>query len=345
MHNSPDRRVYRGVLFGLGGIARSAHLPAFQADARVASRLQIVAIVDDAPGTGMTSFQGIPLLSSPDQLATLGAGPIDFVDICTPTSSHVALSLWALSQGYHVLCEKPVAVTRAEAAALATAAQRVGRVVMPCHQYRFNPVWRRVKRWLDDGVIGRWYLAEFRVYRLAADPGASSDAVPWRGRRTDGRGGVLLDHGTHLVYELLDVAGPPQAVRAWTGRLRHGGYDVEDTAHILFDYPDRMATMFLTWAARRRETEIRFIGERGSITWSGGTLTLERDGTGPAESFDHSAELDKASYAKWFADLFCDFATTLDSGDGAPHIADIAQVASVLEDAYGGATNPELALA
>src|SRR3989449_11055958 len=99
-------------------------------------------------------------------------------------------------------------------------------------------------------------------------------SVPWRGRRADGRGGVLLDHGTHLVYELLDVAGPPQAVRAWTGRLRHGGYDVEDTAQLLFEYPDRMATMFLTWAARRRETEMRFIGERGSITWSGGMLTL-----------------------------------------------------------------------
>src|SRR5206468_2422383 len=162
--------------------------------------------------------------------------------------------------GYHVLCEKPVAVTRAEAVALATAASRAGRVVMPCHQYRFNPVWRRVKRWLDEGVIGRWYLADFRVYRLAADQGASSDVV------------------------------------------------------------------------RRRETEVRFIGERGSITWSGGTLTLERDGKGPAESFDHRAELDKASYATWFADLFCDFARALDSGDGAPHIADIAQVAAVLED-------------
>jgi len=181
-------------------------------------------------------------------------------------------------------------------------------------------------------VIGRWYLAEFRVYRLAADSGASDDAIPWRGRRAAGRGGVMLDHGTHLVYELLDVAGPPQAVRAWTGRLRHGGYDVEDTAQILFEYPDRMATMFLTWAARRRETEIRFIGERGSITWSGGMLTLERDGQ--TESFDHTVDLDKASYAKWFADLFRDFATTLDSGDSARPMADIAQVAAVLEASY-----------
>jgi len=328
MRSSPDnQRVYRGVLLGLGGIARNGHLPAFQSDPRVASRLKIVGIVDDAV---TTPIDGIPLLSGPEQLADLG--PLDFVDICTPTSSHLELSLWGLSQGYHVLCEKPVAVNRAEAATLAAAALDAGRVVMPCHQYRFNPVWRRLKQWLDDGVIGRWYLAEFRVYRLAADPGAGSSAVPWRGRRADGRGGVLLDHGTHLVYELLDVAGLPQSVRAWTGRLRHDGYDVEDTAQLLFTYPDRMATMFLTWAARRRETEIRFIGERGSITWSGGMLTLERDGQ--TQSFDHTGDLDKASYSKWFAGLFHDFAATLDSGDSARPMADIAQVAAVLEASY-----------
>ncbi len=330
MRSSPDRqRVYRGALLGLGGIARTGHLPAFQSDQRVASRLKIVGIVDDAP-TAPSSFQGIPLFSRPEQIADLR--PLDFVDICTPTSSHLELSLWGLSQGYHVLCEKPVAVNRSEAATLAAAALDAGRVVMPCHQYRFNPVWRRAKQWLDDGVIGRWYLAEFRVYRMAADQGAVNSAVPWRGRRADGRGGVLLDHGTHLVYELLDVAGPPQSVRAWTGRLRHGGYDVEDTAQLLFSYPDRMATMFLTWAARRRETEIRFIGERGSITWSGGMLTLERDGQ--TESFDHTVDLDKASYSKWFAGLFSDFAATLDSGDSARPMADIVQVAAVLEASY-----------
>ncbi|HWC73880.1 MAG TPA: Gfo/Idh/MocA family oxidoreductase [Gemmatimonadales bacterium] len=339
MHSSRNdpSRIYRGVLVGLGGIARAAHLPAFQTDPRLASRLQIVGVLDEAPSVGRVD--GLPLLRNRDQLAELG--PIDFVDICTPTVSHVALSLWGLARGYHVLCEKPVATTRAEAAALAQAAGRAGRIVVPCHQYRFNPVWRRVRQWLDEGAIGRWYLAEFRVYRLAADPGTDRRLVPWRGRRADGRGGVLLDHGTHLVYALLDVAGPPVAVRAWTGRLRHGGYDVEDTAQLLFEYPDRIATMFLTWAGRRRENEIRFTGERGSITWSGGMLTLERQGK--IESFDHTAELDKASYAKWFADLFDDFATTMDSGDGARHLTDIAQVAAVLEDAYAEASEPQLA--
>src|SRR5439155_1110740 len=165
MHNSPEGggRVYVGALLGLGGIARSGHLPAFRADPQVASRLRIVAIVDDAP-TAPASFEGIPLLRSADKLKDLG--PLDFVDICTPTSSHLELSLWGLSQGYHVLCEKPVAVNRAEAATLEAAALDAGRVVMPCHQYRCNPVWRRVA---GDGDPLHWRARQHHLERRHAD--------------------------------------------------------------------------------------------------------------------------------------------------------------------------------
>src|SRR5258707_13201651 len=153
MPSSPDARVYRGVLVGLGGIARSGHLPAFQSDPKVASRLRIVGIMDDAP-TAPPSFQGIPLLSRPEQLADLGA--LDFVDICTPTSSHLELSLWALSQGYHVLCEKPVALNRAEAATLAAAAAEARPAVRSCNQNRRNSAWRPPKRRAHDWGIARW---------------------------------------------------------------------------------------------------------------------------------------------------------------------------------------------
>src|SRR5439155_64662 len=245
-----------------------------------------VAVVDSAPA--LPPVDGIPLLSHRDQLA--GLGPLDFIDICTPTASHLDLALWGLGQGYHVVCEKPVAVTRAEADRLAVAARARGRIVMPCHQYRFNPVWVKVKEWLQDGAIGRWHLAEFSVHRLAADAGfaGTADSTPWRGTSATGRGGVLLDHGTHLVYQLLDIAGLPAAVNAWTGRLRHHSYDVEDTASLRFEYRERLVTMFFTWAARQRESRIRFVGERGAIEWVGGELRLERDGR--LERHDYAAQ-------------------------------------------------------
>ena len=332
---SPETRRYRGAVIGAGGTARQSHLPALLTAAGLRDRVEIVAVVDSA--ADLPPVDGLPLLSGREQLAALG--PLDFIDICTPTASHLDLTLWGLERGYHVVCEKPVALTRAEADRIATAARGRHRIVMPCHQYRFNPVWLRVQEWLREGAIGRWHLGELAVYRLMADPGREARGTPWRGTSAAGRGGVLVDHGTHLVYQLLDVAGLPAAVTAWTGRLRHRSYEVEDTASLHFEYPERLVTMFFTWAARRRENRIRFVGDRGAIEWVGGELRLERDGT--LERYDYSAELDKTAYQRWFAGLFESFVASLDRGDPAraavPYIDDIRRVATVVEHAYQAA--------
>jgi predicted dehydrogenase len=328
---SGEPRVYRGAILGLGGIARQAHLPAFQTDPVLAARTRIVAAVD--PASEPPPPAGLTRVATPDELQRFD--PIDFVDICTPTASHVELTLWALERGYHVLCEKPVALAQEEARRITEAAKRTGRVVMPCHQYRFNPAWRKLQFLLTEGAIGRWHLAEYHVYRLLADPGISTDRLPWRGRGDTGRGGVLLDHGTHLIYSLLDVGGMPEAVQCWTGRLRHRDYDVEDSANLLLEYPGRLGVIFLTWAAQHRENRIRFIGEDGTLEWVGGLLRLIQGET--VESFDFTAQLDKASYSGWFASLFRDFVDRIDRGDGAASLQDIRQVARVLEAAYESA--------
>ena len=336
---SPERPRYRGAVIGAGGIARQSHLPALRA-APLRDRVEVVAVVDSAPD--VPPVDGIPLVR--DRAALRDAGPLDFIDICTPTASHLELTLWGLEQGYHVVCEKPVALTRAEAERIARAARANGRLVMPCHQYRYNPVWLRVKEWLAAGAIGHWHLAEFTVHRLAADLGRAAGGAPWRGTSATGRGGVLLDHGTHLVYQLLDIAGMPATVSAWTGRLRHVSYDVEDTAALRFEYPGRLVTMFFTWAGRGRENRIRFIGDAGSIEWVGGELRLERGGGGgeggggAVERLDFAAELEKTAYARWFGCLFENFVAALDRHDGgATFLDDITRVASVVEHAYAAA--------
>jgi predicted dehydrogenase len=331
---SAEVRRYRGAVIGAGGIARQSHLPALRDAPAVRARVDVVALVDSAPD--VPPVDGIPLLAGREQLDETR---IDFIDICTPTASHLELTLWGLERGYHVVCEKPVALTRDEADRIALAARAHRRIVMPCHQYRYNPVWMRVKQWLREGAIGRWHLAELSVHRMAADPGRGAAATPWRGTSAAGRGGVLLDHGTHLIYQLLDVAGLPAAVSGWTGRLRHQGYEVEDTASLHFEYPERLVTMFFTWAARARESRIRFIGDAGAIEWVGGELRLERGGQ--VERHDYSAELEKSAYQRWFARLFESFVAALDRDDpaaeAAPHLADIRRVAAVVEHAYQAA--------
>jgi len=334
---SPERKRYRGAVIGAGGIARQSHLPALREAAALRGRVEVVALVDSAANVPPVDM--IPLLGRREQLRELA--PLDFIDICTPTASHLELTLWGLEQGYHVVCEKPVALTRGEADRIAAAARTNGRIVMPCHQYRHNPVWIKVKQWLASGAIGRWHLAELSVHRTTADPGRVVEGTPWRGTSAAGRGGVLLDHGTHLVYQLLDIAGMPSNVSAWTGRLRHDRYEVEDTASLRFEYPGRLVTMFFTWAARTRENRIRFVGDAGAIDWTGGELRLERAGT--VERLDYSAELEKTAYHRWFAGLFEGFVAALDRGDpgvaAGPFLEDIRRVASVVEHAYVAARN------
>ncbi len=324
---------YRGALIGFGGIARNAHLPGFRHDPALRARLGIVAAVDPAPGA--SAGADIPVV--PDRAALETMGTLDFVDVCTPTATHLETTLWALARGYHVVCEKPVALSRDEAAQLALAARNARRVVVPCHQYRYNPAWRQMLEWIRGGAIGRWHLAELSVYRPAADAGSDPRAQPWRTVAAESAGGILLDHGTHLLYSLLDAAGEQATgVRAWTGRLRHFDYGVEDTAQVAVEFPGRLATLLLTWSASHRENRVRFIGDRGTIDWQGGILRLERNGQAP-ESHDFSVQLDKRSYAGWFAALFSAFADAMDRGTDPAALDDITRVACVLEAAYTSA--------
>src|SRR6266568_683805 len=181
---SPEpRRRYRGALIGAGGIARQSHLPALRGAAALRARVDVVAVVDSAPG--VPPVDGIPLLR--DHAALRDLAPLDFIDICTPTASHLELTVWGLEQGYHVVCEKPVALTRGEAERIAAASRASGRIVMPCHQYRYNPVWLRVKerlatmfftwagrtrenriRFVGDAGMIEWVDGELRLERGGA---------------------------------------------------------------------------------------------------------------------------------------------------------------------------------
>jgi predicted dehydrogenase len=323
----------RGIVMGAGGVARLAHLPAYTSNDAIAARLQIVAAVD--PVVSATELDGLRVETSLG--AALSAGAIEFVDICTPTATHRTLVLSALERGLHVFCEKPVAITAAGARELANTAREAGRVLFPCHQYRQNPAWIAMRRWLDGGAIGRWHLAEFHVYRGEADRGAGGAGVPWRARKTDSLGGVLLDHGTHLLYLLLDVGGMPMSVQAHLSRLGHQNYDVEDTAHLLLDYGDRAATLTLTWAGQERENRIRFIGDQGMVEWVGGVLRLvRRDGS--TETVDYAAQLDKREYAAWMSRILIQFADAIDRGESEASLVEIEHVATLLEAAYRSST-------
>src|SRR3989442_10644593 len=101
---------------------------------------------------------------------------------------------------------------------------------MPCHQYRYNRVWMRVKKWLREGAIGRWHLAELSVHRLAADPGRATGGggggAPWRGAPAARPGGVVPHPRPPPPFPLLDLAGAPAPAGALARAPRPPGADL-----------------------------------------------------------------------------------------------------------------------
>ena len=143
---------------------------------------------------------------------------VDVVYIAAPHTEHARLALLAMAAGKHVLIEKPMAVTAAEARTVTEAARAAGVFAMEAMWTRFLPQTDIVRQLLDNGSLGQ-------VRVVTADFGAAAEEDPGS-RLFDPRlaGGALLDLGVYPVSWALFALGTPSAVLA-TGELASSGVD------------------------------------------------------------------------------------------------------------------------
>ncbi|MGW5973765.1 Gfo/Idh/MocA family protein [Streptomyces sp. NPDC055186] len=147
-----------------------------------------------------------------DWRALVERDDVDLVDICTPGDSHAEIALAALAAGKHVLCEKPLANTVAEAEAMVRAAEEAqgqGRLAMVGFNYRRVPATALARRMVAEGRIGT--LRHVRVAYLQdwlVDP---AFPLTWRLRREQAGSGSLGDLGAHIVDLAQYLAGEPLA--------------------------------------------------------------------------------------------------------------------------------------
>lgn len=123
---------------------------------------------------------------------------LDAVSIAAPSNLHGPIALEAFSRGLHVLCEKPLALTRNEAETMVAGAQAAKRVHMTAFNFRFIPALLRVKELLEEGYLGE------RIFHLEASwmsesRIASSAPLGWRHSKETAGMGVLGDTGVHLI--------------------------------------------------------------------------------------------------------------------------------------------------
>jgi predicted dehydrogenase len=148
-----------------------------------------------------------------DDWRALVADPaVDLVSITTPNRLHREMALAAIAAGKHVWCEKPLALSLAEAEEMAEAADRAGVTTMVGYNYVRNPAFTHARRLVEDGVIGRpIHFRGFVDEDYQADP-----ELPWtwRARIEDAGLGALGDLGCHLVSMACGLVGPIESLVA-----------------------------------------------------------------------------------------------------------------------------------
>ncbi len=319
----------RGVLLGAGNIALGGHAPQWAGPLRDAIDMVAVADLEKANlEAARAIFPGARLFESAEE--ALDALSPDFVDICTPPFTHRDLIAKATERGIHVVCEKPLAPTLGEAVEIARRVRDAHVVFQACHQYNHAPPWRVVRDLAPR--LGRIHFAEYTVRRTAANEGNAHWAPEWRTKRNLAGGGILVDHGAHILYQLRSVMGEPRSVSATVRTLLHHSYGVEDTALLTLDHGGALAQLSLSWAAKRREISFRFVGEHGELIGDEENIRLMAKTT---QTVPLGGMSRNSSHSEWFAPLFLEFVGRVRSGDLDPSPLDEAlYVARVIECAY-----------
>jgi predicted dehydrogenase len=318
--------MLRGAVIGLGNVAILGHLPGWLGRPDVC----IVAAADARPAQRAVCearLAGARWYDSPEDL--LAAEPLDFVDICTPPSSHAELILRALDRGLHVLCEKPLVSSPGDLRRVAAAAVSARRVLHTVHNWHHAPILRMAGDLIRQGEIGsvrRIVWETLRVKPAAAGDGHDGN---WRVDPAVAGGGVLTDHGWHVFYVLPAWVGArPTGVAARLETRRHTAFAVEDTASVRLRFPDASVDILLTWAADERRNRVAVDGADGRIELRDDTLVLETRG-GLRHWPGLSALSDGSHHPDWFHKVADHFLAAV-AGD-APAEANLAEAALCAE--------------
>ena len=234
---------------GCGGIANQKHFPGM---AQQTEHVDLCAFCDLIPERAEKAAKeyGTPDAKVYTDYHELLADPaIDAVHVLTPNIAHCEITIAALEAGKHVLCEKPMAATTADAKKMLEARDRTGKMLTIGYQYRHFPANQVAKKVVDDGWLGDIYYAEASYLRYRG--------VPTWGVFTDKSkqgGGPLIDIGTHTLdftlflmnnYDVEYVVGTSfeklgrildpdhQGQYNWMGKQdawNNETYDVEDSA-------------------------------------------------------------------------------------------------------------------
>ncbi|ADB53418.1 Gfo/Idh/MocA family protein [Conexibacter woesei] len=327
----------RIALIGCGWIVERSHVPAL----RDAVGIEVVAVADTSIERAQIVAKALGLPQSActtDHRALLDRADVDAVSIGTPPDSHRALVEEAAAAGKHVLCEKPLATTLADADAILAACERAGVQLGLFHNYLWYPETQEALKLIREGAIGEVVATEISGFGLRPWVGAEQGAPGWRHRLGSSGGGALMDAGVHALYLTEAYHGAPAERIGAT--VRRGDDGVDTWAFCQLHFPGGGFGMVnVAWG--EGDARLSIMGTEGHITF------LFDEGTGyygmPARGFKVGRVGSDGRiwhrpltwYRLFMPELFSDFAAAVDHGEPSRYAAHGAEGRRAIELALG----------
>jgi predicted dehydrogenase len=209
----------RITLAGLGAASLRGHLPALR-QLEVQRRIELVGAADPDPGQLAVvgaAFPELRLFNSAEEM--LESIPSDVFVVATQPSAHARLALLGAHHRQHVVCEKPLTLTRAHHELIRATFEALQLGLVSVHQYQYSSTWSAVVHWtrLADR-LGVPFSMVVDVERKGTDCHAMS---PWRTVPTTS-GGMLADHGVHFLALASTISQDLEVLAGWRAWDRSG---------------------------------------------------------------------------------------------------------------------------
>jgi UDP-N-acetyl-2-amino-2-deoxyglucuronate dehydrogenase len=194
---------------------------------------------------------------------------LNVISICTPNGLHAEHSIKALNAGFHVLCEKPMAITVDDCSQMINAAEKANKQLFIIKQNRFNPPVAAVKKIIDEGRLGKIYSVQLNCFWNRNEDYYKNS---WKGTK-DLDGGTLFTQFSHFIDLLYWMIGDVQEVKGYIGNLNHKGIiEFEDTGVITMKFfNSAIGTINYTVNSYQKNMEgsLTIFGEYGTVKIGG----------------------------------------------------------------------------
>ncbi len=262
------------------GFGATVHVPAFQSegwDVRAISSRREDRVQRAAAELGVAD-------AMTDWRALVARDDLDAIAVSTPPAAHLEIVTAALEAGKHVLCEKPFALSAAEAASMLALANQRGRTAMVAHEFRHAPQRAQIRELLDAGAIGEPQIASLELF-MGRPAGPTPPPTGWASRAAEG-GGFLGGLGSHFVDGLRHWFGDVATVSGTLATLRPDRLDRETGTVVQADSDDTFAfTLTFQSGVVATMTASSMVspglGGRITVSGTGGVLVATQGGFNP----------------------------------------------------------------